>query len=128
MHQGGPAPGLLFYPAGHRLVATTGADDQVGPGRLQDARCTPVDARQGRAAAQVDQQLPGARPDMLFLVAAAQLVGERPHLGVVTGFPAQQTPDCDRLIYLQNIAKPCRLSATAPAVNYHTNTPREARV
>ena len=85
--------------------------------RLQRAGVAAIYTCQCWTHTEVRQQLPGTGTDVLLLVAITQLFGQGQHLGVVTRFATQQAPDDKLFISLQNIAKPCRLSATAPAVN-----------
>ena len=93
MDQAGAPARALPDPAGHRLVATPGGDNQVRPGGFQGAGGGAVDTGQAGAGPQMYQQLPGAGVDMLFLEVVTQLLGQGPYLGIIACFPAQQTPD-----------------------------------
>ena len=86
-------PDCWLNPARHRLITAPGTDHQIGPGCLQGAGLCPVNTRQGDAQAQVRQQFPGTRQNMLLLIAQTQLFSQRQHLRIITGFPAQQTPN-----------------------------------
>jgi hypothetical protein len=93
MHQSRPVTGPGADPPGYRLVPSTRADHQVGPGRGQRRGFRLIDTGQGHAQRQMGQQLPEAGLDPFFLEWKPNRPGEGQHLIVVSGFTAQKDPD-----------------------------------
>ena len=87
------AVGVSLDPAAGRLVAPSGRDDQVGPGRDQRARFPPDDAEQGERRQEVGQKLGRTIDQMLDLERPAERLGERQDLGIVPGLVAHHHPD-----------------------------------
>jgi len=83
----------LADPARDRLVAATGRDHQVGPGRTERAGALPIHPCQRARERPVDQRLPARVGEALDLEGPAQRLAECQHLGVVAGPMGHQQPD-----------------------------------